>query len=213
MRNPLKNNIKKQSTSVSGPHRKKHWVLLTLAAVILITVIWHWLATNGTFVTVDNTVESSCMAEVKDKKFCKFAAHVKKMGDYKMTLKATTPAGTVSYVVSSSKDGNIQMSQVSDGKEVANIVVFNGTTYAEDLADSAWIMYAPSAANKPDVFDIKKEIGKDNFKGTKGQKYVYKNLGRVDCGNMSCYKYQIIDTQNTATQTFLLFDDLHFLLN
>lgn len=215
MRNPFGNDKKKpkiSSISSLKPRKKRHWVLLTILGIIVIWVFWHWLATMGTFVTVDKTVQESCMAEVKDKKFCKFAAHVKKMGDYKLTLDATSSDGKSSYVVSGSKDGNTQMVINSDGKKVANIVVFNGTTYAENLADSSWLQYAPTAASKPDVFDLKKEIGKDGFKGDKGQKFVYKNLGKVACGNMSCYKYQIIDTQNTATQTFLLFDDLQFLI-
>lgn len=212
MKNPLKNYKKKQTASVSKLHRNKHWILLTLAVVIVIGIVLHWIATTGSFVEVDKTVEKSCMAEVKDKKFCKFSAHVKKMGDYKLTLKATTADGVSSYEVSGSKDGNIQMAVNVDGKEVGNMVVFNGTTYSEDLTDSTWIKYGSSAANKPEAFDLKKEIGKNGFKGDKGQKFVYKNLGRVACGNMSCYKYQIIDTQSTATQTFLLFDDLQFLL-
>ena len=211
MRNPLGNKNTPTISSIK-PKKKRHWILLTLVVVVVIGVVWHWLATTGIFVSVDKTVEKSCMAEVKDKKFCKFAAHVKQMGDYKLTLSATSPDGKTSYVVSGSKDGNIQMVVNSDDKKVANLVVFNGTTFTENLADSSWLQYAPTAASKPDVFDLKKEIGKDGFKGDKGQKFIYKNLGKVTCDTMSCYKYQLIDTQNTATQTFLLFDDLQFLL-
>lgn len=173
----------------------------------------YWLTSKGTFVTVDKNVESKCMAEVNDKKFCKFAAHVKKIGDYKLTLNATASNSTTSYEVSGSKEGNTQMTVSTDGKKVATIVVFDNVTYVEDPADSAWIKYASSAANKPEVFDLKKEIGKDDFKGDKGQKLVYKSLGTETCDtNLTCYKYQITDTQNTSTQTYLWFDNLQFLL-
>lgn len=212
MINFFKNYKNKTGKNPLKLHRKRHWILITLAVIIVVGIFLHWLTTMGTFVDVDKTVEKSCLAEVKDKKFCKFAAHVKKMGDYKLTLKATTTDVVNSYEVSGSKDGNIQMAASTNGKEVANIVVFNNTSYAEDLTDSTWIKYGPNAANKPDVFDIKKEIGKNDFKSDKGQKYEYKNLGKEGCGNMSCYKYQIIDTQNTVTKTFVLFDDLQFLL-
>ena len=190
-------------------------LLLILMVVVVAAVVGlvGWVVVRGNNnVTVDEAVQKTCLAEVKDTKFCKFAAHLNKIENYKLTADVTASSVKSSFVVTSSKDGNSQMVVSSGGQEVGDVVVFNSITYAKDPTDNAWIKYASSAANKPEIFDLKKEIGKDSFKGDKGQKLEYKSLGEETCGNLTCFKYQIIDPQMATAQTHLWFDTKNYLL-
>lgn len=60
--------------------------------------------------------------------------------------------------------------------------------------------------------DLKKEFLKGDFKGDNGQKLEYKKIGTEKCDKLSCYKYQIVDSQKSTETDFIWFDTKDFLL-
>lgn len=206
---------KNQGHRFFGTHKKRN-ILLSIVLLLFILIGFSiWATANGTFITVEKGVEKKCLAEVKDKKFCKFAAHLSKIGDYQSTVNtssdSTPPA---SATTSGSKDGNIQEVETNNGQEAGTIVVYNGTTYTKGATDQGWTQYGSSSANKPSTFDVKNGLfgNKGDFKGEKGQKLHYAYVGDASCGNLTCHKYQITDTANTADQATVLFGTSDFQL-
>lgn len=192
-------------------------VLLALMVVVVLAVIGvvAWKVNNNrstTSTAVDKVVQDKCMTEVNDTLFCKFAGAFGNVGDYKVTVNSTDQTGASVIELANDSKGNSSMVVKVNGQEQGNIVVFSGVTYSKDYTDGKWFKFAASDTTKPATVDLKKEFLKGGYKGANGQKLEYKKIGTEKCDKLTCYKYQVVDSQKSTETDFLWFDTKDFLL-
>ncbi|MBI2592309.1 hypothetical protein HYW36_02415 [Candidatus Saccharibacteria bacterium] len=186
---------------------------LTLAAVVIIVAGGGiYLATNNNGTSVNKELQSKCTTEVNDETFCKFVGIFGNAGDYKVNVNTNDQSGATALELASDSQGNSSMLVKKDGQEQGSVIVFNGVTYLKDYTDNQWFKYSSTDANKPEVLDLKKEFAKGDFKGEQGQKLEYKKIGTEKCGNLTCFKYQIVDPQKPNEEGFIWFDTKDYLL-
>ena len=210
--------IKKLQKNMSGLAH----IQLVLVAVVVIAAVglvgWKVYDNNSGSVPstgINKETQDKCMTEVNDKLFCKFTGVFANVGDYKTTVNTTDPKGTSSVLeLANDSNGDSSMIVKQNGKEQGSIVVYGGVTYFKDPAatDGSWFKYGANDTGKPETVDLKKEFLKGDFKGDNGQKLEYKKIGTEACGNLTCYKYQIIDSQKPAETGFIWFDTKEFLM-
>lgn len=106
---------------------------------------------------------------------------------------------------------------LTDGKEDANVIIIGNTTYTKDMADGKWFKYTAKTAGEESsansLFDINqlKSTIEDAVKEGE-DKATYKALGKAPCGNLTCFKYQIIEPALGETTTYLYFDDRQYMI-
>src|SRR3989344_1313082 len=186
---------------------------LVLLAVVVVAGGGAYLVTkDGGTISVNKELQSKCTTQVNDETFCKFAGVFANAGDYKVSVTSNDQSGASTIELASDSKGNSSMVVTQGGQEQGNIVLFNGVTYLKDPTDGQWFKFSSTDTNKPEVLDLKKEIAKGDFKGDAGQTLQYKQIGTEACGNLTCFKYQVIDPQKPNEEGFLWFDTKDYLL-
>lgn len=185
-------------------------VLLGLLVVLVVAVAagagyMVYRNQTGANITVDKAIKDKCMTDVKDKKYCTFVAHFAKIGDYKFAATVVAGGETSSFTISAA-GGNSQMVINMAGRPAAEFAAYGGVTYMKDQSDNKWIEYGAHAPNKPDIYDLKAEAVKADFKNAAGHLFQYKYWGKVSCGNLKCYKYEEVDPDKASTKAYVLFD-------
>ncbi|MBI2008962.1 hypothetical protein HYS84_00945 [Candidatus Saccharibacteria bacterium] len=190
----------------------KSKLVLLVAAVIIVGGGAYLVTKDEGKVSVNKELQSKCTTQVNDETFCKFAGAFANAGDYKVSVSSSDQSGASTIELASDSKGNSSMVVTQGGQEQANIIVFNGVTYLKDSTDGQWFKFSSTDANKPEVLDLKKEIAKGDFKGDAGQALQYKQIGTEACGNLTCFKYQVIDPNKPNEEGFLWFDTKDYLL-
>src|SRR3990167_4420151 len=190
----------------------KSKLALLVAAVIIVGGGAYLITKDEGTVSVNKELQSKCTTQVNDETFCKFAGVFANAGDYKVSVTSNDQSGASTIELASDSKGNSSMVVKQDGQEQGSVVVFNGVTYLKDSTDGQWFKFSSTDANKPEVLDLKKEFAKGDFKGDAGQTLQYKNVGTEACGNLTCFKYQVIDPNKPNEEGFLWFDNKDYLL-
>ena len=186
--------------------------LVLLAAVVVVGGGIYIATKDKGAVSVNKELQSKCSTQVNDETFCKFAGAFGNAGDFKVSVNSNDQSGASVIELASDSKGNSSMVVKQDGQEQGSVVVFNGVTYLKDSTDGQWFKFSSTDANKPEVLDLKKEFAKGDFKGDAGQTLQYKNVGTEACGNLTCFKYQVIDPNKPNEEGFLWFDNKDYLL-
>lgn len=99
-----------------------------------------------------------------------------------------------------------------NGKENYNVITIGDTTYTKDYTDQKWWKQKQPKAEKQlqENIDLKSEIKKTEE--TPEDKTTYKKIGVEACGSRQCFKYQVIDPNNTDTTEYIWFDNSEYLL-
>ncbi|MDB5182786.1 MAG: hypothetical protein JWO47_570 [Candidatus Saccharibacteria bacterium] len=161
----------------------------------------------------DKAIADACNKELNDKDFCKFAANWSDLKNYKTTITSTSAEGTSTIVAETENADKSRVVTSSNGKEVAAYVNIGKDFYTKDEADGSWTKFTDDSTTKPVNADVKGEVKVSDFKDTaEASKTQYKKIGKEACQSLTCYKYQIIDSADTATEQFVWFDTKDFLL-
>jgi hypothetical protein len=152
--------------------------------------------------------EDRCNNELNDKVFCKFIGHF----DLNNTAFQIDLSGNGNGL----EPGTI----VADGK--GNVsgpdeVLLNGSYYvrlpSEYPGSHKWTKYPPGTKGGPtkpsDMIDV--SINPEDLNGQFND-LSYKMLGKEPCGNLSCFKYQIVSNYNPIIEQYVWFDDNYYLL-
>lgn len=197
---------------------KQNKVLVIIVAVVLIIIGIGIFGSSGndskttTAVTINKAVQTKCLSEVNDVRFCKFVGTFAGVGSYSAVMTSTSNGVNTSAQVSIAANGNGSM-MVKEGTATSNrIVVYGGYTYILDTTDNQWLSYAPGDSSAPSLLDIKKSMAEGDFKNSSGQveQYVYKGTEVVYGTN--CFKYQIVDPAQPDQVGYIWFDTGNYLL-
>ncbi|HEV2403512.1 MAG TPA: hypothetical protein VGS08_04900 [Candidatus Saccharimonadales bacterium] len=152
---------------------------------------------------------SSCLGTYHDKNLCHYAEHNFSIVDNSFTsnIHVTSPQGIISTLkFSADGKGNTSVDGTANGQELSTILL-NGATYVKTNGLS-WIEYPKGATNAPAQTNPTATM--DITVGNKDLRFSY--LGRMSCGNISCYKYLVGEQSQPATTQYIWFDTTGYLL-
>lgn len=158
-------------------------------------------------------LNTECLKEFDDKDFCKFASNWTGLESYNAVF-ASKDAEGVSSTMNIKMDGkNSSTVMLENGKEVSAYITLDGTSYMKDSAENVW--YKLPATQAPESTDTNptEALDFDLKEGEEKDTATYKKIGKEPCGNLTCFKYQIIDPADTETlESFVWFDDKDYKL-
>jgi len=164
-------------------------------------------------VASSKAVADACNKALNDKDFCKFASNWKGLESYKSTITTTTKDGTSAFAVEAESSTKSKTTTSTGGKESSAFVTIGNDFYTKDESDGSWTKYVGSAT-KEESSNIKDDIKVSDFStdSTATGKTQYKKIGKEPCGNLTCFKYQVIDPSTPTTDQFIWFDTKDYLL-
>lgn len=156
------------------------------------------------------TLNPNC--KYNDPDLCKFINNFKITNSYSAKSTTTDKAGKkfeTTFEGVGEDRSHIVYSESS--KETYNVITIGDTTYTKDYTDNKWWKQKqPKEAKQLEQkTDLKEEFKKSEVPE---DKTTYKKIGMEACGSRQCFKYQIIDPNNTDTTEYIWFDSSEYLL-
>jgi outer membrane lipoprotein-sorting protein len=206
--------MKKLSSDESG---LSHVVLVILIVGVVAAIgIVGWRVMNknktdnssGTVVVKTDKAEAQCNHVYHDKNLCKFAssgANFEKLSYVAVDTAKDTSGQTSTINIQSDGKGNSSVASAGGGASFASVSI-GSTVYIKDNANNVWIKYPPTqaSASQNPTKDIKADFSDSSTPADKQIKY--KSLGKEKCGNLTCYKYQVIDPSSPNVTQYVWFD-------
>lgn len=156
-----------------------------------------------------SAIRDECKSVIDDENLCKFAVNWSGTKSYKMTITTTSQEGPSTTTLETDEQDNTSGVVSQDGKEVSAFITIGKTSYVKDLSDGGWFKYENNAETETTFEDLEFNFEKDLPEAERTQ---YKAEGKEACGNLECYKYQVIDPKSSDSTTTIWFDTKDFLL-
>lgn len=186
-------------------------IILVLSAigVVLLMGASGWLLWSNFGESTDNVsldsasqkVDEKC-EEKADKDICKFLASLKQNTDYRITSIMNNGAKSVFEI-----DGeNTHMK--SEGEYAYEVITIGKIVYTK--AGDTWYKSIDDRYAGP------AQVGTMNFDASTAtiddatSKMTYKLISKEACGNLQCFKYQIIDSDVPESINYIWFDDKEY---
>lgn len=154
----------------------------------------------------DKAIQEAAKAEcdkINDDDLCKFYTKYKTHTNYRMVSKDSK--GTESTIEIDGENSYMKMG----GETQFEIISIGKTTYTK--AGDTWYKKTEANPQAPKTDDFKVDLdepAEETEKDVPEDKTVYKKIGKEACGNLQCFKYQIIDPEAQPTdKQFIWFDD------
>ncbi|MBI4040117.1 hypothetical protein HY389_02050 [Candidatus Daviesbacteria bacterium] len=187
------------------------------AAIIVVVVIL--AAIGGYFVLnkgggvpslpIGKALNPNC--KYNDPDLCKFINNWKDIKDYSVNSTTTAKSGPkFQTLVEASGTDKTKMVTSQDGKENYALIVIGDTTYTKDYSDNKWWKQVAPKAKAEETKAV--DEFKFETKDTPEDKTTYKAMGKEPCGNLTCFKYQVIDPASTDSTEYIYFDDREYML-
>ncbi|MDB5186383.1 MAG: hypothetical protein JWL85_906 [Candidatus Saccharibacteria bacterium] len=194
-----------------------HVVLVAIIVVVLGVVgLVGWRITQkGTDAAnsslSDVVKQAAAKCDLDDKDLCKFYASWKENKYYKINTVTTADGKTSNSTYESVGSDRFRMT--TSGEMSYEMITIGTTTYTKDPADGKWWKQTLKAEQQKEYSmsdDLKfEEPAKDK---PEAEKTVYKKLGKEACGNLTCFKYQVIDPARKDQTEHIWFDDKDYQL-
>lgn len=180
-------------------------IIITVVVVGLIGFIgWRFFTSQD---SSDNTalnkasqqaVKAEC-DKVNDDDLCKF------FGSWETNLKyrmITTQNGSKTTFEVDGDDSHITMT----GEMAYEVITIGKTTYTR--AGDTWYKQTIKEPEQDVAKDYKQDFVEPSTDEKKpSEDKTYKKLGKEACGNLQCFKYEIVDPSSTDAKEFIWFDD------
>lgn len=186
-------------------------IVLVIAAIAVVSAAGYFVysrnndSDNGTSTQLTSSekkaVEAECRKSIDDKDFCKFASNIDFGGEYRMTL--TSSDGSMVTEIDGDNSSTVMTS--GDGSE-SKFIYLNGATYTYDNDEGVWLKYTNDLATDFTV-DLDEEFNFDDETVPETERETYESKGKEACGNLTCFKYQIVDPTSPDTEQYVWFDD------
>lgn len=191
-------------------------IIIAIVALVAVggLVAWRVLGTNNGGDSVLNPVEkkiAEANCEYDDKDLCKFFVSFKQHKSYKMSSVTTSDGqtSTMSYEV----DGD-KYHSVMTGDFANETIVIGKDTYTKAPNGTWWKQTAQTQNDDEAVSapEVDYEEPTDDKDQPEAAKTTYKALGKEACGDLTCFKYQVIDPESADQTEYLWFDDKDYQL-
>lgn len=182
---------------------KKHFIVVSVLSVVLSGCS---MVSNLTQKTeeqvIEQTVKSNCKYE---KDVCDFLAVQAK--SFQKEVVMTSVFGDTTSETRLDGKGNIHSITKQNGKEVAQMIIFNNATYMKDASERTWFKMSNESNSDTSAFNSKKMIEEmQETYSEENTKLVVKNLGEEACENLTCKKYEMYDEDLADTKTIVWVD-------
>ena len=149
-----------------------------------------------------------------DEELCKFMNNWKMPSEYSMRSTMTSKASPTSEFESRVKGEDSHVIMKEGGKVTHESMMIGGVDYIKDLSDGAWWKIAKEKAKDLPGDEMVESVDYDFTEKMEEveDKTIYVRIGVEACGNLQCYKYQIVDPENKTTKEFIWFDDKDYLM-
>lgn len=163
-----------------------------------------------------DTTEAACQLFISDENLCKFAAASERSTEksYRSVLTLVDNSGTT---ITTTDYENIDRSKWTiqqNGQQIDAFILYDADGYVFDKSDGVWAHYrdpefAPTLGDSTlEVYDFSSAESEDvqEFRDR------YKFVREEDCGELTCFKYQITIEGDENTKAFMWFDTKDYLL-
>lgn len=150
-----------------------------------------------------------------DPDLCKFMNNWKAQKDYSITYTSSDKSGQKTSEGKFEIQGEGKFSMVSSvgGKEQFNMITIEDTTYTKDYTDNKWWKQKQDKTQESLTDKFKFEFDKKTVDGKEVEdETTYTKIGQEACGELTCFKYQVIDPSFSDTSEFIFFDTSQYLM-
>ncbi|HKU18580.1 MAG TPA: hypothetical protein VJP80_04865 [Candidatus Saccharimonadales bacterium] len=142
---------------------------------------------------------------MSDKDLCKFFASLK--AQKYSTINSSTTADGKTNTSLIQTEGTDKFHMKSTGELTYETITIGNTIYTKDTTDNKWWKQTIAQA---DISKYTDNTASPNLtepdSTTTSKQPTYKKLGTEACGNLTCFKYQVIDPNNPGTSEYIWFD-------
>ncbi len=154
-------------------------------------------------------IQAACKSE--DKNICKFISSWKNVKYYTISSSSTTGGKTSTMQIAYVAPDSYHFTMT--GETAMETITIGNTTYTKDTSDGKWWKQTLSQQDTDKSTSAAKEDFKEpDSSQPAAQQTTYKSLGTEACGNLTCYKYQVIDPAEKSTTNYIWFDTKDFQL-
>lgn len=190
-------------------------VEIIIIAVVVVGLIgfigWRFLSANqkpSDNAGLDKASQLAISTECKklnDDDICKFFSSWKASNTYRMV--STQSGSTSTFEI----DGDKSRISVT-GESPYDVITIGKTTYTK--AGDTWWKQTIKEPEQDVAKDYKQDFSEPSTDESKPEedKTTYKKITKEACGNLQCFKYEIIDPSQTDTKEFIWFDDKDYQL-
>lgn len=188
-------------------------IILAAVAVVILGAVGFFFLKDSIFSArglTGQVLNANC--KLNDKDLCRFMSNFK--GLENMSAKSVTTIDGKKTETTMEIQGTDKSHIITavDGKEESNYISIGNTTYMKDYSDNKWWK---STVDTKDTSGSEKTDWKAEFEKSvndSADKTTYKKISKEACGNLTCFKYQVIDPQNTESTEYIWFDTKNYSL-
>jgi hypothetical protein len=150
-----------------------------------------------------------CMKEYNDNDLCKFLSSWSANQKFKVESSTTSEGQTSKSTMTIDGDKTYMK---MDGEYAMEVITIGDTTYTK-AGDTWWKQTAKKAEDTDatvDKDDFKFEDPKDDTEEKDLTTYVKE--GKEACGKFNCFKYKVVDPEDTESTEYIWFDDKDYLI-
>jgi hypothetical protein len=193
---------------------------LILIVVVVVGVIgfagWRVMSKNKTASTGNAvtdavariTASKECLKDYNDKDLCKFLSSWNINKKFKTETTSTTDGKTTTSALA--VDGDNSSIKLS-GDVSMEVITIGDTTYTK--AGTTWWKQTAKKA-EPQTPVSKDDFAYSEPKEDSPEKDLtkYEKIGKEACGNLTCFKYKVVDPKDTDTTQHIWFDTKDYLI-
>lgn len=162
---------------------------------------WVWQKNNS---PLQKAIESA-KCDYEDKDICKFFASWKATENYTVESTAEADGQTITTTIQ------------SEGKDKTHVTFAGGLTYetitiGDTVYTKAGDTWYKQTLSAEEVKNYQGDVDTDFTEPTNGGKISYTKVGTEQCGDLTCFKYQIVDADTPDIKQFLWFDTQNYQL-
>lgn len=191
-------------------------ILIVVAVVVVLLGVGGFAFMNkGGKVALPGGIGLNPNCKYNDPDLCKFMNNWKAQKDYSITYTSSDKNGqkTSEGKFEIQGEGKFHMVTSVAGKEQFNTITIGDTTYTKDYTDNKWWKQKQDKTQEGLTDKFKFDFDKKTVDGKEVEdKTTYTKIGQEACGELTCFKYQVVDPSFTETTEFIFFDTSQYLM-
>ncbi|HSE61064.1 MAG TPA: hypothetical protein VLA88_02080 [Candidatus Saccharimonadales bacterium] len=200
-----------------------HIVEIVIVGVLVLGiggfVAWRVMDAQKSNQPANNNNSSNPLANVEcklsDKDICKFFTSWRMNAQYKVTSSQTADGQTSTSTYEASDNGKSYHMTMTVNGAPYEIIAVGDYMYTKDFSDNKWWKQQLPKAQEDTIkgsynYDFDEPTSDTPAPETKEP--VYKKIGKEACGNLTCFKYEVLDPEQPNGKQTLWFDDKDYQL-
>lgn len=196
--------IRQNSKGVASPIM----IVLIVAVIAAVAGVGYYVYSKKGGSIADQAAQKIAEAECRkteDKDICKFYASWQQNQKYRMV--STDESGGVTTKSTFTIDGDKTHIKI-EGDQAYEIITIGDTTYTK--AGDTWWYKKNDTSAEDYTGDIETDFDEPDDSAEE-DKTTYKKIGKEACGNLTCFKYQVVSPDDEG-KNFIWFDDKDYKL-